>query len=689
MNTTATESAAETQAGLRPMREDDLLSFEWVADPQISPDGRRVAFTRVWIDREADEYRTQVWWVEVDGGDARPLTRGEFDAQPRWSPDGSRIAFVRRTEPGKPPQIHVLPVDGGEALALTALEKGAGSPAWSPDGSTIAFTSGTHPELDDPNRPKPKHEPGRVITRPVFRENNAGFLTDFDHLDHIWVVDAAGGTPRQLTRGDAPDGPPRWSRDGGRVLFVADRRAEPWFGHEESVLYAVDPRRETPADTSDLEPVIAYPGPVRAFAERDGGFALIGKPHGETFASYEQMDVLELAAGSDAPRTLNTTRHHAFGEGVNSDQHAPRGGGELPFGSAGDGRSVITLASRSGAAMLVRVDATSGAVTELTPADRDVQTGTGTPDGRRWAITIGSTASPGDLAVVDVASGALRILHQPNRALLAGIALGRVEEFRFPSFDGTEIHGWIVHPPGVADGPAPTLLEIHGGPHSAYGFGFFHEFHLLAGAGYRVVYTNPRGSTSYGESFANCIQYRFPEDDARDLLAAVDVLVARGDADPARLGVTGGSGGGLLTNWIVARDHRFAAAVTQRCVSEWTSMALSCDFAFFTPFWFRTQPWEDPEEWRRASPLYQAAEIRTPLMIVHSEEDWRTPIGQGEAMFRALLQQRKRTVMVRFPGENHELSRSGTPSRRVQNQEHIRAWFDRWLLGKPAPQYGY
>jgi dipeptidyl aminopeptidase/acylaminoacyl peptidase len=670
------------------MRDDDLLSFVWIADPQISPDGRMVAFTRVWVDREADEYRTQIWWVEVDGGDPRPLTNGGWDAQPRWSPDGTRIAFVRRTDREKPAQIHVLRTDGGEAVALTSLEKGVGSPAWSPDGTRIAFTSGTNPELDDPKREKPKHEPGRIVTRPVFRENNAGFLIDFDHLDHVWVIAADGGDPRPLTRGTAADGPPRWSRDGRRVRFVADRRAEPWFGHEESVLYAVDPERGTPADTAELETVIEYPGPVRAFAEGAGGFAVIGTPHRDSFASYQQMDVLQFAPGSRTPRTLNASRAHAFGEGVSSDQHPPRGGGESPFGFAPDG-SVVTLAARSGAAMLVRVDANSGAVTELTPADRDIVVGTGTPDGRRWAFTIGSVTSPGDLAVLDVASASLRTLYAPNHELLSGIALGRVEEFRYPSFDGQEIQGWIVHPIGATGAVAPTILEIHGGPHTAYGYGFFHEFHRLAGAGYRVVYTNPRGSTSYGESFADCIQYRYPGDDVGDLLAAIDVLVARGLADPARLGITGGSGGGLLTNWIIAKDPRFQAAVTQRCVSDWANMASSCDFPFFTPFWFRSQPWQDPAEWIERSPLSLAAGIQTPLMVIHSEEDWRTPIAQGEAMFRALLQQRKPAVMIRFPGENHELSRSGTPSRRVQNQQHIGAWFDRWLLGTPAPQYGF
>ncbi|MFI0610043.1 MAG: alpha/beta hydrolase family protein, partial [Anaerolineae bacterium] len=248
---------------------------------------------------------------------------------------------------------------------------------------------------------------------------------------------------------------------------------------------------------------------------------------------------------------------------------------------------------------------------------------------------------------------------------------------------------WLVKPPGFDPRVRyPLILQIHGGPHTAYGVGFFHEFHVLAAAGYLVLYTNPRGSTTYGQDFANVIQYRYPGDDARDLLAAVDLVLTRGYVDEARMGVTGGSGGGLLTNWLIALDHRFAAALTQRCVADWLGFYHSADFCMFTPFWFRHPPHEDETEYLERSPVRLAAQIETPLMIIHSEDDWRTPIAQGEAMFRALKAQKKPTVMVRFPAESHELSRSGAPSRRVQNQQHIRRWFDHWLQGKEAPEYG-
>jgi dipeptidyl aminopeptidase/acylaminoacyl peptidase len=685
------EAATGAAAARRPMTEDDLLDLVWVADPQISPDGARVAFTRVHVDRAEDGYATAIWIADAAGGGARPLTSGPRDGQPRWSPDGRRLAFTRAAEKGKPAQLFVLPMDGGEATPLTKLEKGAGSPAWSPDGRRIAFLSATNPALDDPKQEKPKNEPGRIVTKPVFRENDSGFI-DWDHRDHVWVVEAAGGEPRQLTTGRFAEGAPRWSRDGRAIRFVSDRRDEPWFGLEESRLWEVAPDLEAPTDGAALTKLAEYRGPVVAFVEAsDGRIATIGAELPDEPHAYDQWDVL-LHSGArpmTKPRVANANRDYAFGEGVNSDQHPPRGGGETPFAFAADGRAILAAGAREGSSMLLRVDLADGSIHELTPRHHDLIAGTVSADGRRWALTLGGLDRPGDLYRLDVATGTLERLYAPNAALFECLALGEVEEFRCRSFDGATIHGWIVKPPGFD--PArkyPLVLQIHGGPHTAYGHGFFHEFHQLAGAGYVVLFTNPRGSTSYGWEFAHAIQYRYPGDDAKDLLCAVDEVVGRGYVDGKRIGVTGGSGGGLLTNWLIAQSDRFAAAVTQRCVSEWASMMQSCDFAMFLPFWFRSQPWQDPKEYAERSPFTYVERITTPLLILHSEEDWRTPIAQGEFLFRALKQMKRPVAMVRFPGESHELSRSGAPSRRVQNQQHIRRWFDRWLMGREAPEYG-
>jgi dipeptidyl aminopeptidase/acylaminoacyl peptidase len=302
---------------------------------------------------------------------------------------------------------------------------------------------------------------------------------------------------------------------------------------------------------------------------------------------------------------------------------------------------------------------------------------------------MGSVSTPGDLWVIDVPARRRVRLLAANQAVLAESKLGEVEEFWYESFDGRRIHAWLVKPADFDPAKRyPLVLQIHGGPHVPYGVAFFHEFRVLAAAGYLVLYTNPRGSTSYGQEFGNCIQFAYPGDDYHDLMKAVDVVVARGCVDESRMGVTGGSGGGLLTNWIITRTNRFRAAITQRCVSDWATMYYTSDFALFTPTWFRRAPFQDPAEFAARSPVWDLAKVETPLMVIHSEDDWRTPIAQGEMMFRGLKQLGKPVVMVRFPGESHELSRSGAPSRRVQNQQHIRRWFDHWLQGRPAPEYG-
>jgi dipeptidyl aminopeptidase/acylaminoacyl peptidase len=295
----------------------------------------------------------------------------------------------------------------------------------------------------------------------------------------------------------------------------------------------------------------------------------------------------------------------------------------------------------------------------------------------------------GDLYALDTASGRLTPLARPNQELFSQLDLTAPEEITYKSFDGREIHAFVQRPPDyVAGKKYPLILNIHGGPHSAYGHTFFHEMQWMAAKGYVVIYPNPRGSSTYGQEFGNVIQYNFPGDDAKDLLAGVDEMVKRGLADPKKLGVTGGSGGGVLTNWIVTQTDRFAAAVSQRSIADWSSFFYTADFTLYRPTWFRGAPWEVPQDFARLSPITHVDKVTTPLMLIEGEADYRTPPASGgEQMFRALKYMKKPTVMVRFPGESHELSRSGQPWHRIERLRHITAWFDKYLQGKKIDTY--
>jgi dipeptidyl aminopeptidase/acylaminoacyl peptidase len=683
------------------MLETDLLRLTWIADPQISPDGRRIVYTRVVVDQALDTYQTSLWIVATAGGAPRALTFGPRDGQPRWSPTGDRIAFVRSPGEGKSPQLHVLPMGGGEAARLTDLPKGAASPAWSPDGVRLVFTSGTNPALDgwtasefeEREKSKPKKEPARIVTRPFFRLDNQGFY-DFAHPDHLWIVDAQGtAAPRQLTAGPYSENAPAWSRDGKRVLFLSDRRPEPWHGPDDQDLYAVVVERAIPAsDDNGIQLVADAAGPILAFHEgAHGAFLGTGILVVDPPRSYDQGELFlfEPPLPTRIARVLTAPYDFEVGDSsIGSDQHPPRGGGSMPLAFGDGGAFAFTTVGRHGAQMLARVRVEDGAVEELTDGKHEVIAGSATPDASKFALVLGSPERPAVLHVYDAKTRALTPLVDPNEKLFSESKLGAVEEIWVPSFDGTKIEAWIVKPPDFDPKKKyPMVLEIHGGPHTAYGMGFYHEFHSLAEAGYVVLYPNPRGSTTYGQRFGNVIQFEYPGDDFRDLMACVDHVIALGYVDSGRLGITGGSGGGLLTNWAITQTHRFKAAITQRCVSEWESFWYSCDFTQFSNTWFRNAPFEDDSDFRRRSPVALASKIQTPLLVLHSEEDWRTPIAQGEAMYRALIAQKKPAVMARFPGEGHELSRSGAPSRRVQNQQLIRRWFDKWLLGAQVTDF--
>ncbi len=687
----------------RNITETDLFKFVWAADPQISPDGARVAFVRAWVNQKADRYDSALWIVPTNGGPARQVTAGPRDSTPRWSPDGKTLAFIRSAEKDnrpQPPQIYLMSFDGGEAQALTEMPRGAAGFEWSPDGKTIAFASSEENKPDkqmtEGGEMKEKEKPPehvsdvRVINRAVYRSNGAGYNNPKFHA-HLWSVSVptqAGEMPKpkQLTKGNFDEGNLSWSPDGSRIYFVARRVAEAYYEQAHTDLYSIA------ASGGDEKKVLSFDGGMRDYTFSNDGkrIAFGGSESVKPVLSYKQPDLFVANNEAGAP-AKNLTANYDFdiGGGIGGDQAAPRGGSPGSVLWSKDNRSLIVNVAEHGRANLKRIDAATGKVEPLTTGDHTVQAYTTTPDLSKMALLISTSVNIGDLFLLDSASGKLTQLTDINKELFSQLNLTHPEEIWYTSFDGKKIQGWIQKPPNFDPSKKyPFILEIHGGPHAAYGFVFTQEFQWMAAKGYVVLYTNPRGSTSYGQDFGNVIQYNYPGDDYKDLMLGVDEVVKRGYLDEKKLGVTGGSGGGVLTNWTVGHTQRFAAAVSQRSIADWSGFWYTADFTLFQPTWFKAAPWEDPQDFIIRSPITYIKNVTTPMMFIEGEADYRTPPADGgEMMFRALKYRKIPTVMVRFPNESHELSRSGAPWHRVERLQHIVNWFDKYLQGVPMKQY--
>lgn len=719
--------ASPASAQKRNITEKDLFNFVWIGDPQISPDGSRVAFVRVTVNEKKDGYNTAIWSVSPANGETHQLTNGPRDSSPRWSPDGNYLAFVRVTEKdGKPdlPQLFMLAMSGGDAFQFTRVARGAGQPQWSPDGKTIAFVNSANPEdlakekegqegrpspappaapqaaafpsptLTDGKKVEDKRESDvRVITRAVYRSNGSGYL-DFKHPQHIWTVTAPRSgdekvTPRQLTSGRYDDGNVTWARDGSQIYFTSDHRDEPYYELAKTDIYAIAASGGQPTKLT------SFGMGTGAFSvSRDGKqiafYASVTKP----VQSYTEPDlwVMDLDANAQ-PRNLTATFDYDVGSGIGGDNTAPRGGGGFPPVWTADGHSIIAVYAKEGKTNLGAFDVTTGKETDVTKGNQAVISFRAVPDASKFVLLISTPTHIGDLFWLERPGATPKQLTHLNDDLFSHLNITDPEEIWYTSFDGKRVQAWVQKPPGFDQNrdphkTYPLILNIHGGPHTAYGFIFDHEFQWMAAKGYVVLYPNPRGSTTYGQDFGNVIQYHYPGDDYKDLMAGVDEVLKRGYIDTNKLGVTGGSGGGLLTNWTIGQTTRFAAAVSQRDIASWSDWWYTADFTLFQPSWFKAPPFEDPEDYKARSPITYINNVKTPLMLILGEADYRTPPGAGgEEMFRALKYRKIPTVMVRFPNESHELSRSGQPWHRIERLQHIVGWFDHWLMGVPKPEY--
>ena len=647
---------------------EDLTRIQFVTDPQLSPDGRRAAFVVTTLSEERDEYLSNIWVVDVAGGAPRRFTAGpRRDLEPRWSPDGSRLAFLSERTAKDKLQLYVMPADGGEPTKLTALDNGVSAIAWAPDGARLAFVSAVggykEPEGEDEKR---KSRPARVITSVKYRFNGEGFI--YDRRPHVFVVSLDGASPTQITDGDFIDADPTWSPDGESLVFASARHGAR-DDDDASDLWRVPAKGGTP------QRLTATAGPVMLPAFSPDGRTIAFLARAELNAYGRNVQLFTVPADGGQATCVTSALDRSCGALHVRPSWSP------------DGRSLTVAAEDRGDIGLWRVAATGSAAPQRIVGGERVLNGfSASADGRTLAFAASRTVAPAEVFVCGADGGDERRLTDLNRAWVESVALSAPERFRFTRA-GFELDVWVMRPAGFGAGQRyPTLLNIHGGPHAQYGHNFFDEFQVYAGAGYAVVYTNPRGSQGYGEAFTQAVVGDWGGSDYADVMAALDEALARYPfIDPERLGVLGGSYGGFLTSWTVGHTKRFKAACSERAVNCQYTMFGTSDIghSFNVVELGGPLPWEDMARYIERSPLTYAKDMTTPLLILHSEDDLRCPIEQGEQLFVALKKLKREVRFVRFPGENHEMSRSGKPRHRLERFRHILEWFAKYL-GKTA-----
>ncbi|MGH8265029.1 MAG: prolyl oligopeptidase family serine peptidase [Steroidobacteraceae bacterium] len=667
--------ASGSLAGAGALEPESLNSWQFVSDPEISPDGSRTVYVLSKFDLEKDEYDSDLWAIDGDGEPRPFVTTAGADLSPRWSPDGKRLAFLS-ARAGKS-QVFVMEMSGGEAWQLTKEAEGVTGFSWAPDGTRIAYLAKPHVEQPAP----PASGRARVTERLVYRNDGSmGFAPEV--RPQIWVIDARtthGAALGPLTDGSVEASTPVWSADGKTLLFSAANRPDAGDLGESTDIYRVAVDKGAKA-----EPLTRRNGPDDGplVALSNGSIAWTGFDLATPPRSSTSRRLYVQSAHESTPRLLTGAFDRNVGESILTDVPGPRGGGaQLAFAS--HDKELLFVAADNGRARLYSVPARGGAVTPLSDAPAgDLREFSVAKNGRIAAV-FGSPTAPYDVWILERAGGNWRQASHHGAKNLGGHAPLPYEELGVNSFDGRKIQAWLLKPPGFdAANKYPLLLYIHGGPHTLYGESFFHEMQVLASHGLLVLLANPRGSTGYGEEFANAVQYHYPGDDFRDLTAVLDSVIARGYVDERRLGVGGGSGGGLLTSWIVGHTTRFSAALVERPVVNWFTEATVADIhSYVATRWFRDLPWRDPEDYMARSPIFFVDKVETPVLVIQSEQDYRTPFDQGIQFYTALKMLGKPAKLALFPTSSHGLSRNGPPAQRVERLKIILDWFQTKLEG--------
>ncbi len=719
----------EEASNKRKVEIDDLYRFRLLSDPQVSPNGKNVAFVLTRLRKKQDDYASNIWIVPTDKSvEARKFTGSDKrDYNPRWSPDGGELGFIS-TRSGKP-QVWIIRLDGGEARQLTRMKRGVGEFEWSTDGRWIAFTYSVE-EDEYPGKPKSEEpeetgngktsnneqnrEPGaiseegfasglppagdwpedeentndedekkdrvRVTTRLRYKFDGQGLL---ERRSHLFLVKNKGGEPKQLTHGDWDARTPRWSSDGKTLAFIANQEEDADYHNIQDIF---------------LLPISkdGEPGAQRRVTNHDctitnmdwlpsgEGFALFAHDRIDEGALATNLQVWTVPVKGGPPNKLTRSFDRSVGYWLNSDLRSAAG--EMRPRFSRDGSLIYFMALNGGTVQIFSVPVTGGEVKQVVGGERAALNFDVSEDAVIFAAS--EPTLPNDLFRADLSGESEIALTAVNNDIQGGrgmachaLFLSEPEEFWIERPGGTRIQGWLLKPPDFKpDSKYPLVLQIHGGPHTSYGSAYFHEFQVMAARGYVVLYTNPRGSQGYGQEFTDVIRDDWGGIDYEDIMACVDYAMSQSYVDNKRLGLAGGSYGGYMVTWIIGHDQRFKAAVASRMVSNLYSAWGTGDMTWALWNWqFHGTPRERTDLYLERSPVTYVEEMRTPLLITHAEDDHRTNIEQAQQVYTALKLLKREVKMVLLPSGGHDVSRSGKPSVRVERMRQIVDWVDKYL----------